>query len=120
MTQNMFPFQAAWYEMEVTTATAIKVAIGAERETQQICFIHGLVVCHNKCFCLMMVHSSTIHGSSSASCTLYPCFMSVPYQGSNTKLSSPTWKAQKEQNKHYIRTWQVKNKTEKRNKLCNE
>ena len=44
MTQNMFPFQAAWYEMEVTTATAIKVAIGAERETQQICFIHGLVM----------------------------------------------------------------------------
>ncbi|KAK7858413.1 hypothetical protein CFP56_012212 [Quercus suber] len=28
--------------MEVTTATPIKVAIGAEHETQQICFIHGL------------------------------------------------------------------------------
>lgn len=77
-------------------------------------------VCHNKCFCLMMVHPSTIQGSSSASCTLYPCFMSVPYQGSNTILTSPTWKAQKEQNKHYIRTWEVKNKTKKSNKLCNE
>lgn len=74
-----------------------------------------VLLCHNKCFYLMMAQSSTIHGSSSVSCTLYPCFMSVPYQGSNTVLRIPTGKSIKRTKQSH--DGQVKNLTLKKGKL---